>query len=125
MPGPHTVIYLYSDYDGGVDLWHGDSYNPRGQWFAVWHNTAANWWCNSRWSFRHWVFWPSVMFDLLTDEEYQFALSSETILWSDFLAAKGNAKGKGKQKGHHKGKGKGKHRRGQRNPDGRGQFHTL
>ena len=75
MPGAHTLVYLFTDFDGGVDLWHGDSYSPHGQWFAVWHNTDANWW-TGMWSFRHWVFWPSEddnENEQLTDQEYEYS----------------------------------------------------
>jgi hypothetical protein len=125
MPGPHTVVFLYTDFDGGVDMWHGDSYNPRGQWFSVWHNTAANWWTGT-WSFRHWSFWPSEDYELdqLTHFEREYARWS-AFEWSEFLDAKGNAKGKGKHKGQRKGKGQGNARRGQRNPDLRGQFSAI
>ena len=38
MPGPFEVTFFYKSWeDGGCDAWVGRDYNPRGQWFAVWH----------------------------------------------------------------------------------------
>ena len=62
MPGPFEIVYFYRSWeDGGCDAWVGRDYNPRGQWFCVWHTSMpkTNWCRTRRWTFRAWYFWPN------------------------------------------------------------------
>ena len=63
MPGPYHIAYLYDNWDGGCDIWVGQAYNPRGQWFAAWHTRRpqAVWWLSRprQWHFMQWYFWPA------------------------------------------------------------------
>ena len=62
MPGPFEVTFFYKSWeDGGCDAWVGRYYNPRGQWFAVWHTGTpkSSWWRARRWTLRAWYFWPN------------------------------------------------------------------
>ncbi len=124
MPGPFEIAFFFDSYDGGRDCWLGGVYNPRGQWFSIWHCSTAEWWsAQSGWRCDGWSFYPAVPFPQLMRDEWNHASSTDTHDWGRFLAAggpanwdnlatwwaaKGKGKGRGKGKAKAKAKGKGK-----------------